>query len=54
MHSETQEEREKGWGSLGLYECSHILVLNAAFIDPLNVPGCPLKQPITLEETELL
>lgn len=42
---ETQRQGE----SLGLYEYSYILALNAAFIDILNEPGCPLK-PIPLEE----
>ncbi len=45
-----RERMVGGGGSLGLYECSYIFALNAAFIDILIVPGRPLK-PITLEES---
>lgn len=35
--AERGRERKKGvGGSLGVYECSHILALNAAFIDVLT------------------
>lgn len=39
MKREAEREGKKQWGSLGLYECSHILSSMQAFIDTHNVPG---------------